>query len=98
MTGGRGAVRAAAEDVVGVEDGAAVDQFGLGESATVVLVPEFAVRSGRLDQASCPVVDVVRHVAVDVLADHLAELVALERDGPAGRVDAGGEPPAASTR
>lgn len=91
MTGGRGALPAAAQSVVGVGDGTAVHQLGLDLPSAVVLVPEFAVRPGRLQQASCPVVDVGRHVAVDVLADHLAELVTLERDGPAERVDALGE-------
>lgn len=91
VTGGCGAPGAAAQGVVGVGDGTAVDQLGLDLSPTVVLVPEFAVRPGRLLQASRSVVEVRRHMAVDVLADHLAELVALERDGPAERVGTGGE-------
>src|SRR5690606_18207197 len=92
VTGGGGAARAAAQGVVGVGDGAAVHQFGLDLPPAVVLVAEFAVRSGRLQQAARPVVGVGRHPAVDVLADHLAELVTLEGDGPAERVGAGGEP------
>src|SRR5690606_29068513 len=93
LAGGGGATGAAAEDVVGVGEGAAVHELGLDVSAAVVLVAQVAVGSDCLQQAARLVVGAGGDFSVAVLADRPAERVTLEGEALAEGVDPGGEVP-----